>query len=197
MTHIIKNELKWRLADVAGEGVELVNVVLPELSTRQSGEVLLSTDIPSPHTSVADIQWSEEDQELFCLLLEKMMDFDFQNMQELDLSDPELIDVLHVVAAAHFLPPLDADEILADDLPTIMSELDVGDLVAIHTRDGFKSCVITGLDSIEALCVLLEPIDNLGEEYELDVYDTLLVNKHSILPADFGNVVPDVECCVH
>lgn len=197
MTNFITNELKWRLADVAGEGVDLVNIVLPELNTQHTGEVLLSTDIPSPHSSVADIQWSDEDRELFCILLEKMMDFDFHKMEQLDLSDPDLIDVMHVVAAAHFLPPLNADEILAEDISTIMSELDVGDLVAINTRDGFKSCVIAGLDSIEALCVLLEPIDNLGEEYELDVYDTLLVNKHSILPADFGNVVPDIDCCLH
>ncbi len=197
MTQLAKHPLKWRLADIAGTGVEQVNVVMPELDEHSQHEILLSTDIPSPHNREEDIGWTEDDLTLFYVLLGKMLDVEPDIAGTLDLADPDVVDILHVVAAAHFIEPVDAETVLAVDIPTVLNEVDVGDLAAIHTEVGYKSCIISALDSIEAVCVLLEPID--GEEIipDLDVYDTLVVNKHSILPAEFGNVIPGGECVVH
>lgn len=197
MTQLAKHPLRWRLADIAGTGVEQVNVVMPELDAHSQHEILLSTDIPSPHACEEDIGWTDDDISLFHELLSKMLGIDVDGSTTLDLSDSDVVDVLHVVAAAHFINPCDGSDYLAEDISTVMSELDIGDLVAIHTREGYKSCIICALDSIEATCVLLESIEVSDERRELDVYDTLVVNKHSILPAEFGNVVPGKECTVH
>jgi hypothetical protein len=197
MTQLAKHPLRWRLADIAGTGVEQVNVVMPELDAHSQHEILLSTDIPSPHACEEDIGWTDDDISLFHELLSKMLGIDVDGSTTLDLSDSDVVDVLHVVAAAHFINPCDGSGYLAEDISTVMSELDIGDLVAINTQEGYKSCIICALDSIEATCVLLESIEVSDERRELDVYDTLVVNKHSILPAEFGNVVPGKECTVH
>ena len=194
MTHAVKQPLRWRIADVQGTGMDHVNVVMPETSPQSNHEILLATDIPSPLQSSMDIKWSEEDAYLFQMLLDKMLDLN--GMDTLEIENPEVVDVLHIVAAAHFLPPVDADYYLEDDLSTVLHEVDVGDLVAINTQAGFKSAVIAELDSIEAVCVLIEPLEVEGQE-DLDVYDTLVVNKHSLLPAEFGNVIPGEEAVIH
>ena len=196
MTQAVKQSLKWRLADMAGTGTEHVNIVMPELDPQSTHEILLATDIPSPHSSKMDLSWTEEDVELFQALVEKVIS-EHDDPQQLDLGDPEIVDILHMVAAARFIEPLDADEVLADDIPTIMCEPDLGELTAIHTLDGYKTCIIAELDSIEAVCVLLEPLVVEDKQIELDVYDTLVVNKHSLLPAEFGNVEPDTGSVVH
>ncbi len=191
-----KATLRWRMADIEGTGIEQVNVVMPEANIHSQHEILLSTDIPSPQASALDIGWTDDDINLFSLLLDKMLGLP-ESDSELEIDNPEIIDILHVVAAAHFIPPVNAQEVLAGDINTVLSELDVADLIAVHTQDGFKSAIICGLDSIEALCVLLEPIEGIDGLQDLDIYDTLLVNKHSILPAEFGNVVPGEECLLN
>ena len=196
MTHTVKHPLKWRLADVEGTGVEFVNVVMPEQDPLSNQEILLSTDIPSPLDSSMDIRWSDEDLDLFQSLLYKMLDLNLHDTDHLELNQPELVDVLHIVAAAHFIEPKDADEFLAEEISTIQSEVDLGDLISVNTKGGFKSAVVADLDSIEAVCVLLEPLEVDGEDL-LDIYDTFVVNKHHILPPEFGNVLPGDEAIVH
>jgi hypothetical protein len=196
MTHTLKHPLKWRLADVEGTGVEFVNVVMPEQDPLSNQEILLSTDIPSPLNSSMDIGWSDEDLDLFQALLYKMLDLNLHDTDQLELDQPELVDVLHIVAAAHFIEPKDADDFLADDIPTVQVEVDFGDLICVNTKGGFKSAVIADLDSIEAVCVILEPLEIDGEDV-LDIYDTFVVNKHNILPAEFGNVLPGEEATIH
>lgn len=196
MTQAVKHPLRWRLADMAGTGTEHVNIVMPEMDPQSSHEILLATDIPSPHSSKMDISWTDEDLELFHALVEKVIS-EHEDPQQLDLSDPEIIDILHMVAAARFIEPLDADEVLADDVLTVMCEPDLGELAAIHTLDGFKTCIIAELDSIEAVCVILEPLSVESKQIGLEVYDTLVVNKHSLLPAEFGNVEPDTGATLH
>jgi hypothetical protein len=196
MTQTLKYPLTWRLADVKGTGIEFVNIVMPELDPLSNQEILLSTDIPSPLNSTMDISWSDEDLDLFQTLLYKMLDVTDTDAGHLELSQPELVDVLHIVAAAHFIEPMDADEFLAQDIQTVLTELDLGDLICINTRGGFKTAVISDIDSIEAVCVLLEPLDIEGEDV-LDIYDTFVVNKHNILPPEFGNVLPGDEATIH
>jgi len=197
MTQIAKHLLKWRLADIEGTGTDQVNIVMPEMDGLQPREILLPTDIPSPHPTAMDLRWTEDDLSLFFLLLNKMLELDVDGAEPLDLTDEGVIDVLHVVAAARFITPLPADDLLADDIPTVMREVDVGDIVAMHCHDGFKSAVVVALDSIDATCVLLDPISGHEEFFDFDVYDTLVVNKHSLLPGEFGNVVAGSESIVH
>ncbi|MEY8205568.1 MAG: hypothetical protein RPR40_10915 [Bermanella sp.] len=197
MTQLAKHPLKWRLADVAGTGVQQVNVVMPELDVHSQHEILLSTDIPSPHSVVEDIGWTDDDISLFHLLLRKMLDMEMDASATLDLADADVVDILHVVAAAHFIAPCHGEAFLAADVATTMTEWDIGDLAAIHTEVGYKSCIISALDSIEATCVLLESVEGCSGGRDLEVYDTLLINKHSILPAEFGNVIPGVDCTIH
>lgn len=197
MTQIAKHQLKWRLADIEGTGMDQVNIVMPELDGAKAREILLPTDIPSPHPTAMDLRWTEDDLSLFFLLLNKMLEMDVDSSQPLDLTDDGVIDVLHVVAAARFITPLPAEDALAEDIPTLMREVDVGEITALHTHDGYKSAVIVALDSIDATCVLLDPIDGHEKRYDFEVYDTLIVNKHSLLPGEFGNVVAGADSVVH
>ena len=68
MTQIAKHQLKWRLADIEGTGMDQVNIVMPELDGAKAREILLPTDIPSPHPSAMDLRWTEDDLSLFFLL---------------------------------------------------------------------------------------------------------------------------------
>ena len=192
MTQIAKHQLKWRLADIEGTGTDQVNIVMPELDGLQPKEILLPTDIPSPHPTAMDLRWT-----LFFLLLNKMLELNVEGPHPLDLTDEGVIDVLHVVAAARFITPLPAEDLLAEDISTVLQEVDVGDIVAIHCHDGFKSAVIIALDSIDATCVLLDPIDGHEEFFDFDVYDTLIINKHNLLPGEFGNVVAGSDSVLH
>ena len=197
MTQVAKHQLKWRLADVEGKGTDQVSIVMPELDSEQPREILLPTDIPSPHPTAVDLRWTEDDLSLFFLLLEKMLEWPMDEDHPLDLTDEGIIEVLHVVAAARFITPLPAEDMLGEDIPTIHYEWDVGDIIAINTFDGFKSAVIVALDSIDATCVLLDEIDGHEEYFDFEVFDTLIVNKHSILPGEFGNVSPASEAVIH
>lgn len=197
MTQVAKHQLKWRLADIEGTGMDQVNIVMPDLEGCQPREILLPTDIPSPHPTAMDLRWTEDDLSLFFLLLNKMLEINVDASQPLDLTDDGVIDVLHVVAAARFITPLPAEDVLAEDVTTILQEFDVGDIVAINCHDGFKSAVITALDSIDATCVLLDAIDGHEEYFDFEVYDTLIINKHNLLPGEFGNVMPGADCTVH
>lgn len=188
MTQVAKNQLKWRLADVQGSGSEQVSLVMPQITGNDIREFLLPTDIPSPQTTVEDLRWSDEDLELFFHLLEKQLGLEIVEDMPLDLQDEGVINILHVVAAARFIIPETADGILAADISTVMEEYEPGDLAAIHTIDGFKSGIIVAMDSIEVTFVLLDCIEDADQQLLFDVYDTLLVNKHSLLPADFGSV---------
>lgn len=196
MTHSVKHPLKWRLADIEGNGVEFVNVVMPEQDPLSNQEILLSTDIPSPLDSSMDIRWSDEDIDLFQILLYKMLDITDSSEGNLELNQPELVDIIHIVAAAHFIEPMDADEFLAEEISTVKIEIDIGDLVCVNTKGGLKSAVVADLDSIEAVCVFLEPLEVDGKDV-LDIYDTFVVNKHYILPAEFGNVLPGDDAVIH
>lgn len=188
MTQVAKNQLKWRLADVQGSGSEQVSLVMPQITGNDIREFLLPTDIPSPQTTVEDLRWSDEDLELFFRLLEKQLGLEITEDMPLDLHDEGVINILHVVAAARFIIPAPAEGVLAEDINTVMEEYEPGDLVAIHSTDGFKSGIIVAMDSIEVTLVLLDYIDDSDGELLFDVYDTLLVNKHSLLPAEFGSV---------
>lgn len=188
MTQVAKNQLKWRLADVQGSGSDQVSLVMPQVSGHENREFLLPTDIPSPQSTVEDLRWSDDDLELFFRLLEKQLGLEITEDMPLDMQDEGVINILHVVAAARFIIPHPADDILGPDIPTIMEEYEPGDLAAINTLDGFKSGIIVGMDSIEVVFVLLDSIENAEHELTYDVYDTLMVNKHSLLPAEFGSV---------
>ncbi len=197
MTQVAKHQLKWRLADVEGTGMDQVSIVMPELDSAQPKEILLPTDIPSPHPTAMDLRWTEDDLSLFFMLLEKMLEWPLDDQTPLDLTDDGIIEVLHVVAAARFITPLPADDILAEEISTVLYEWDIGDIIAINSHDGFKNAVIVALDSIDATCVLLDEINGHEQYFDFEVFDTLIVNKHSILPGEFGQVCPASEAVIH
>ena len=207
MAGLANNELFWRLTDDTGQGLGVVTMVLPAEVYGGSNEFQLQTDVISKvkhKTSLrnaVDLKWSESDLELFLTLIKKMILPDPETEEiALDFSEEAVVAIVHIVAAARFATPVPSDEILnEEDILTIREDFDIGDLVAINTINGFKNCVIVDMDSVDATCVLLDDVDVVinGECEQLDHHDLMVVNRHSLLPADFGDVVPCEDDVIH
>src|SRR5690606_18117213 len=78
-----------------------------------------------------------------------------------DLSDPETIEIVHIVAAAGFGMALVVDDLLVDDPAELVStpiDPEVGTRVTLHTVDGYKRGVVVGTEDEEVVVVLLDAI---------------------------------------
>lgn len=198
MVAITKSDLYWRLSDETGMGLDVVSMVLQ--LTQQQEEYELETDVISemmlPSDAPLDLEWSEEDHQLFTLLIQKLLLPEDEPLgMPLDFADESIIAVVHMVAAARFAQPLDAGDMLAEDIHTLHHEYEVGDMVALNTINGFKAAIVVKLDSIDAHCVLLDPIEYDG--MFIDEHEMLVVNKHSLLIPEFAEVLPGDQAVIH
>lgn len=182
--------LAWRMEASSQPGLAVVNLIVVE-----EGEepVLLASDICLTATTVLqDLNWSDEDCDLFLALLERISDVDDdaepgkQHDLELDIHDAVVQGIVQLVALRRFQPPLPSDELLADDVVTEREELEIGDLVAINTVHGYPLGIVVELDSIDATCVLLDDLDDTGGECLLHEHQLLVVNRLAALPAGFA-----------
>ncbi len=199
------DQLMWRLVDETGQGADLVTFVLPGEFGDNNSELCLETDIIAALDPVqlkqqnTDLKWSEDDVELLLVLLEKMLpDPDVDESISLDFNDPSTIEIIHIIASARFSQALDlTQEELGSPLLTELEDAEVGNLVAVNFKTGFKLAVIVELDSIDATCVLLEDIDDSSLPKSLSVHDVVVLSRHDLLPATFGNVHPGETDSVH
>ncbi len=199
----------WRLTDETGEGSDVVSIVLSNQSRREVSEVEIETDIISPpHQSMqpdypVDIEWNKSDLDLFLTLLrntlgEKDVTEEYEQI-ELDLTDESVLRIMHIVAAARFATPYQADGVVTRSQAVFgdVVEFKVGERVSLDTIDGFKPAVIVSLDDAIS-CVLLEQITApSGDNIQLDRHDLVVVEKEWILPGSLTTIQPGTTDAIH
>lgn len=205
----------WRLSTDNDEGFSMVSMVIPFNSGTENLEHTIQTDVVSftgDNDSLAEeeiLEWNEEDIALFLKLLssretagEVVRKGDSSQTFRVDLSDPETIEIVHIVAAAGFGMALVVDDLLVNDPAELVStpiEPDVGSRITLHTVDGYKRGVVVGTEDEEVVCVLQDPIriDRQNEASDIHTHDLVVVKAHQLLPARYSSPNPTSGDVLH
>lgn len=181
--------LFWRISDTDHSGFEGVSLLMP--SSEEGGSVtVFPTDVrfPSNRTSTqpVDVRWSEEDSDLFMMLLDRFIEDNALENEDVDISDQAVQGIVQLVALARFNTPWPSDGLDGRWVNTEREELAVGDLIAINTQYGYPLAIIVALDPSDATCILLEAIVN-NDETVMPEQTLLVVSRMDVLPAAFSN----------
>jgi len=180
--------LFWRISQTKQQGMNAVSLLMPGDSESQPAEFPTDVSFPSAtvHSGPQDLRWSDEDSELFLDLVERVVETEDKFDVELDLNDDVIQGIVQLVALKRFQTPWPLDELLAEDVITEREELEIGDLVALNTTIGKPLAIIVALDSIDATCILLDPIINPAGDLLIPDHNVLMVNRLAVLPAAFA-----------
>jgi hypothetical protein len=132
------------------------------------------------------VRWSDDDNDLFMTLVDRVMDLSDEAEMVLDLTDDVVQGIIHLVALARFRTPWPGEELEADELNAPRQELEIGDLVALNTSAGFPMAVVVALDSVDATCILLDSIETLTGDTVPD-HSVLVMSRLNVLPSYFAN----------
>src|SRR5690606_13287585 len=131
-------------------------------------------------------RWWEEDTNLFMIRIVLCSDEYIEGDVERNLSDSVIKGIVQLVILARFKTPRSTDALTGDDFITEREELEMGDVVALNTRYGYPLAIIVGLDSVDATCILLDPVFSNSQVLIPD-HSALIVNRLSVLPATFAD----------
>lgn len=191
--------LFWRISDQDHSGFEAVSLLMPaspsdEAPAEFPTEVSFRSNRTSTHP--VDLRWSEEDSDLFMTLLDRLANAEMDGDVELDISDSVVQGIVQLVALARFKTPWPTDELTGEDFITEREEIETGDLVALNTRYGYPLAIIVGLDSVDATCILLDPVYDNGQVL-IPHHSVLVVNRLSVLPASFSEGDTGEDAVLH
>jgi hypothetical protein len=188
----------WRLSAESAEGYCSVSMVVPcppetEVHdlTIETSVLSLSSDSSRSETEET-LEWNQEDISLFIKLVNQRQLSANQPVTDtirVDLTDPAIIDIIHVVAAAGFGVAFTSCGLLKDaDGSYPVHNFDVGSFASLNTVNGFKSCVVVDVDDDDVVCVLLDDIDvrSTDENDHISRHDLLLVKRLDILHPEFA-----------
>ena len=188
----------WRLSAESSEGYCSVAMVVPcppetEIHdlTIETSVLSLSSDSTRSETEET-LEWNQEDINLFLKLVNQRNISSNQPMTDtvrVDLTDPDIIDIIHVVAAAGFGVAFTSCGLLKQSDGSLpVHNFDVGSFSSLNTLNGFKSCVVVDVEDDDVVCVLLDDIDvrSLDDFDQLSRHDLLLVKRLDILHPEFA-----------
>lgn len=187
----------WRLSAETSEGLCVVSMVVPYDSEDDRRDLTIETNVVSfPSDSSRSeteemLEWNQDDISLFLKLVTHEQEGSplTSDTVRIDLTDPVIIDIIHVVAAAGFGMAFNSHGILLPSAGLYPAhDCDIGSFASLNTQVGFKRCVVVDIDSDEVVCVLLEDVDaeSIGEYDRLNRHDLLLVNRSDLLHPDFA-----------
>ena len=188
----------WRLSAERSDGYCSVSMIVPCPPDTKVRDLTIETNVQSLSSdrsrSVSEetLEWNQEDIDLFLRLINRRqleVNQPFAETVRVDLTDPEVVEIINVVAAAGFGVAFTSYGLLqhvSGSLPVY--QCDVGSLASINTVDGFKSCIIVDVDDDDIVCVLLEDVEVRSdvEHDNLCRHDLLLVKQSDILHPDFA-----------
>ena len=189
----------WRLSAETAEGYCSVSMVVPcppdnEIEDLTIETTVLSLSSDSTRSEKEEtLEWNDEDINLFVSLVnQKQLNKNplEPGVVRIDLTDPEVIDIIHVVAAAGFGVAFNSSGVLRESqgmLPLKICE--VGSFGSLNTVEGFKPCVVVDIDDDDAVCVLLDDVavpSPFNDEH-LSRHDLLLVKRMDILDPEFAD----------
>ena len=195
----------WRLSAESSEGYCSVAMVVPCPPETEIHDLTIETSVlslssdSSRSESEETLEWNQEDINLFLKLVNQRQISASQPLADtvrVDLTDPEIIDIINVVAAAGFGVAFTSYGLLKQsDGSYPIHNFDVGSFVSLNTVNGFKSCVVVDVEDDDVVCVLLDDIDvhSVDEFDHLSRHDLLLVKSVDILHPEFAEcrVRPD------
>lgn len=188
----------WRLSAESSDGYCSVSMVVPCPPETQVHDLTIETNVQSLSSDSTrseteeTLEWNQEDIELFLKLVNRHQLRINQPLPEtlrVDLTDPEIIDIINVVAAAGFGVAFTSYGLVQQaDGSFPVHQFDVGSLASINTVSGFKPCIVVDLEDDDVVCVLLEDIEvQPGLEHDhLSRHDLLLVKRIDILHPEFA-----------
>jgi len=200
----------WRLsAQDDGEGFCIVTMVVPFNTGDKNLEHTIETDIVSltaDYTSGEEdeiLEWNEDDISLFLKLITSTSSgksYAPGGSIRVDLSDPDTIEIVNIVAAAGFgLAQTGDDYLLNSDHSQMSFEYDVGVQISLNTVTGYKRGVVVDMDDEHVVCVMLESIERISstQEDEILPHDVLLVKRHQVLDPLYTRTEPFQSDVVH
>lgn len=191
--------LFWRINEQDRHGLEAISLLMPtDESSNAALEMPTNIKLYSAGRQAypMDLRWSEEDQDLFMCLLERVAGRELEGDIQLDLSDDNIWHLIQLVALSRFKTPLSIEQLLGPDINCERTEVSVGDMVAINALYGYPLAVIVASDSIDITCVLLEDLVHQAETI-LPQYSLLVVNRKSALPAAFAQTATCEQAVLH
>ncbi|MFT4816464.1 MAG: hypothetical protein ACI80L_001050 [Pseudohongiellaceae bacterium] len=198
----------WRLGAESSEGYCSVSMIVPcppeteikDLTIETSVLSLSSDSIRSEKEET--LEWNQEDISLFLKLVNQEQLANKQRISDtvrIDLTDPAIIDIIHVVAAAGFGVAFASYGLLKEfnGLYPVHS-CEIGALASLNTIIGFRSCIVVDIEDDDVVCVLLEDIDvQATDEYDrLSRHDLLLAKRGDILHPEFAETKAKPETAV-
>ena len=188
----------WRLSPESSEGYCSVSMVVPcppetEIKdlTIETSVLSLSSDSSRSETEET-LEWNQEDIDLFLRLVNQNQLSNNQPLSEtvrVDLTDPDIIEIIHIVAAAGFGVAFTSYGLLKEaDGSFPVHNFEIGSFASLNTVSGFVSCVVVDIEDDDVVCVLLDDIDVRAiEDYErLCRHDLLLVKRIDLLHPEFA-----------
>lgn len=200
----------WRLSAESGDGGCSVSMVVPFDAEDDRQDLTIETSVISfpADASRAEheemLEWNQDDISLFLKLVTHEQDGEEAvpvDTVRVDLTDPAIIEIIHVVAAAGFGMAFSAADILRDSSGRYPAHpCDVGSFASLNTVDGFKRCVVVDVDGEDAVCVLLDDISEsfTGESERLARHDLLMVRRSDLLHPHFATTsAPPANAVLH
>jgi len=188
----------WRLSAETSEGYCSVAMVVPcppdtEVSDLTIETSVLSLSSDSTRSEKEEIlEWNQEDISLFLKLVNQKQLRGNQPIADsvrIDLTDPDIIDIIHVVAAAGFGVAFTSYGLLSQsDAYFPIHNCEIGAFISLNTIGGYKACVVVDIEDDDVVCVLLDDIDvqAIGEYERLRKHDLLLVKRKDVLHPEFA-----------
>lgn len=192
----------WCLSAESNEGFCNVSMVIPALEADDRKCVTIETSVLSLSSDSSRseqeemLEWNQDDIDLFLKMVNarrQRFGLPVADTLSVDITDPDIVDIINVVAAAGFGTAYLSSGILSESgqhMPAFHCQ--VGGAAALETVAGYKACVVVAMEDDEAICVLLEDImlDANGEyEHEqLFRHDLLLVKRDRLLHPGFAEI---------
>ncbi len=188
----------WRLSVESSEGYCSVSMVVPCPPDTEIKDLTIETSVLSLSSDSSrseqeeTLEWNQEDINLFLKLVnQKQMsrNLPISDTVRIDLTDPDIIDIIHVVAAAGFGVAFTSYGLLKESEGYYpLHNCEIGAAASLNTISGFKSCIVVDVEDDDVVCVLLEDIDvrEVDEYDRLSRHDLLLVKRGDILHPEFA-----------
>jgi hypothetical protein len=188
----------WRLSAESSEGYCSVSMVVPCPPETEITDLTIETSVVSLSSDSLrsekeeTLEWNQEDISLFLKLVNHKQlrnDQPVSDTVRVDLTDPDIIDIIHIVAAAGFGVAFTSYGLLKlADGSYPVHNFEVGSVASLNTVAGFKQCVVVDIEDDDVVCVLLDDIDVQAiEEYDrLSKHDLLLAKRVDILHPEFA-----------
>jgi hypothetical protein len=195
----------WRLSAESTEGFCSVAMVVPYQDDEDRKDLTIETTVlslssdTSRSASEEVLEWNQDDISLFVKMVNNQrrnQNFPVPDTVRVDLSDPAIIEIINVVAAAGFGTAYACSGVLLKAQTQYSAfHCQIGGFASLNTVSGFKSCVVVAVEDDDRVCVLLDEIevsDSKGHE-QLNRHDLLLVKSADILHPEFVMTTNDLN----